>query len=514
MKQNRLFRYFLILSCLTFSISISAEAEPAEIYYFYASSCGHCRAIAEELLIPLKKKQPDISVRYLETGETENYSLLIDTEALLAPESPKQIPVLVSGNTIYSGEESIRTAFDSIIGNIISHEISPLPDELKFKERAHAQDKPRFDDTTDETNCSDDACARDTIWMAYFYQTGCRNCSRAEADIRYIRQRYPQIELRKFNVYDHAPLARFMAERASLGENFETPAIFVGDDELIGEDAITPASIEALAKKYPRGAPQFWNSASREKNEHAIVESFSKLGILTIFAAGLIDGLNPCAFATILFFVSYLTLARRKGREILLVGSSFSLGVFLAYLAVGFGFYKILDFTGSLLSALGRWVYGITALCCLIFAVLSFHDFLKARKGALNEMTLTLPDFLRSRINESIRKGRRAKHFIIQAFCSGIVISFLELACTGQIYLPTLIYVQSIPGLRVRSALYLLIYNIAFVLPLIAVFILAWYGTSSQHFQDFFVKRSAALKLAMSILFLCLGTWLASAVVL
>ncbi|NIO70696.1 MAG: hypothetical protein GTN71_17105, partial [Anaerolineae bacterium] len=53
------------------------------------------------------------------------------------------------------------------------------------------------------------------------------------------------------------------------------------------------------------------------------------------------------------------------------------LGVFLAYLVVGLGFYKVLDLLGGLLTTLGRWVYGLTALLCAVLAVFSFLDFLK-----------------------------------------------------------------------------------------------------------------------------------------
>ena len=45
----------------------------------------------------------------------------------------------------------------------------------------------------------------------------------------------------------------------------------------------------------------------------------------------------------IIFFVSYLTLSGHKGKQILLTGASFTVGVFLAYLLVGLGFYKVLD---------------------------------------------------------------------------------------------------------------------------------------------------------------------------
>jgi len=91
---------------------------------------------------------------------------------------------------------------------------------------------------------------------------------------------------------------------------------------------------------------------------------------------------------------------------------------------------------------------------------------------------------------------------------TGLVISLLELACTGQVYLPTIIFVSSMPELRLRAIFYLLLYNLLFILPLVVVFILAYFGTTSKDLTRFLQKRAAAVKLGMAVLFLALGGWL------
>ena len=53
--------------------------------------------------------------------------------------------------------------------------------------------------------------------------------------------------------------------------------------------------------------------------------------------AGFIDGLNPCAFATIVFLVSYLSFLGKKSKEILIYGIIFTFGVFIAYIIAGVG---------------------------------------------------------------------------------------------------------------------------------------------------------------------------------
>jgi cytochrome c biogenesis protein CcdA len=291
-------------------------------------------------------------------------------------------------------------------------------------------------------------------------------------------------------------------------QRLATPALFVGDDYLIGA-AITSEAVSALAEKYAAtGAERVWSGFDAEEAEQNIVARFESFGVLTVAFAGLVDGLNPCAFATLAFFVSYLALSGRQGKEILAVGTAFTLGVFLAYLSVGLGFYKVLDLLGDLLTTLGHWVYGLTGLFCAVLAVFSFLDFLKARRGDIGDMALNLPHTLRMRINAVIRKGRRSRAFVAGSFVTGIAVSFLELACTGQVYLPTIIFVASQSQLQARAIVFLVFYNVLFILPLVVVFILAYCGTGSKQLARFLERRAATVKLGLTLLFAALATWL------
>jgi hypothetical protein len=93
-------------------------------------------------------------------------------------------------------------------------------------------------------------------------------------------------------------------------------------------------------------------------------------------------------------------------------------------------------------------------------------------------------------------------------FVAGAAISVIEVACSGQVYLPTILFVLGVPGLRVRAGLYLLLYNLMFVLPLVVVFLLAYLGTTSQQLAQFINRRAATIKLATAGLFLLLVGWL------
>jgi len=522
--------YLLLALILTWGAGTAqAEGGPAvRMIYFTAESCSHCNVIINEVLTPLQAQYGDqIQIKVVEISDPANYEMLIRAEEVfdVAPEE-RGLPTLITGGQVLIGEDAIREQLPCLCDTCLKAGGTSWPDIPGLDEIAVEGESGMdlglgagMSGVEELEPCGpEDAVACEgpaPIWVAYFYEVGCQECSRAEYDIRYVQNKYPQLLVEEYNVQDDAALAEWLGARLGVPEKHRlaTPTFFVGDDYLIGTD-ITSEAMLALAEKYAStGAGQTWADFNPEEAEQSIIERFKSFGVLTVAFAGLVDGLNPCAFATLVFFVSYLALSGRQGRETLVVGVAFTLGVFLAYLAVGLGFYRVLDLLGDLLTTLGRWVYGLTGLFCAVLTVLSFLDFLKARQGEIGDMTLNLPHKLRMRINAVIRRGRKSRAFVAGAFVTGLVVSLLELACTGQVYLPTIIFVMSQPAMRVRAFVFLVLYNLLFILPLIVVFILAYYGTGSKQLTRFLQRRTATVKLGMALLFAALATWLTVSIV-
>jgi cytochrome c biogenesis protein CcdA len=121
-------------------------------------------------------------------------------------------------------------------------------------------------------------------------------------------------------------------------------------------------------------------------------------------------------------------------------------------------------------------------------------------------MALRLPDWIHRRIHGAIRAGSRLRYVALAAAGTGVVVSFLEFGCTGQVYLPTIVSVARRAGEdRALAVLYLLGYNVMFILPLVAVFLLAFFGTSSRRLTEVFRRHLAAIKFATAVLFVTLG---------
>lgn len=145
---------------------------------------------------------------------------------------------------------------------------------------------------------------------------------------------------------------------------------------------------------------------------------------------------------------------------------------------------------------------------CTVLAVLTFRDFFRVREGQATDMTLKLPISLRRRIHKVIREGSQVRAFVAVALVTGFVVSLLELACTGQVYLPTIMFVMSVPELAAQAFLYLALYCLMFILPLIVVFVLSYYGTTSEQLGRFINRHTGTIKLATGLLFVGLALWM------
>jgi len=504
------------------------ETEPeliAHAAFFYSTTCPHCKAVEEEVLPPLHAKYgTQLDIRAFNVESAEDYEVLLDLESRYGVHIA-EVPVIFIGDAVLEGEQAIREGLGAQIESCLQSAGCAPPTERQPGGEASAAESAQAVAIEEELGpgvtayrgTGTEGSGQPLVQMAYFFEQGCQECDRAWYDLRHLLGQYANLYLRVYHIGapENKVLNEALCQHYGVPEqkHLSTPALFVGDHYFLGE-GITLQRVKAAYQEYSvKGAPAPWELVTMrtEQAQARIVDRFRSFGLYTVVAAGLIDGLNPCAFATIIFFISYLAISGRKGREILSVGATFTLGVFLAYFLVGVGLWKFLQTVGFL-TALGRWLYLITALLCLVLALFSILDYRKARRGELEEMTLSLPHSLRMRINRVIRQTRRARAYVWVAFITGLAVSIIELACTGQVYLPTIIFVMGVPELRVRAFLYLLLYNLMFILPLVVVFILAFRGTTSKQLTRFLQARAATVKLAMSGLFLALAGWLLYAV--
>ena len=350
--------------------------------------------------------------------------------------------------------------------------------------------------------------------IVYFHKNGCADCRAVEKLLQELRRDIPGLKIRDYGIEtaDALRLNEAYSEKFKVPDRLRllAPAVFTGAGALV-KDRITAMELRRLLAQ-PAAADSDWliEPPTEPQNEvmaasgQRIEQRYRAVGWWLVIGAGLLDGINPCAFAAIIFLISYLTIARRGRREIFQVGAAFAAGMFAAYYLLGLGLAEILAGIAFFHTA-GVWLNRIMAIGVLFLAGFSIYDGIKCRRGQAAEMTLQLPDKWKAGIHTAIRTGARQSRFVLAALVAGVVVAVLELACTGQIYAPVILYIiktESRPG---GALLYLAAYNLAFVLPLLAVALAAGYGVGSATLTALMRRHAATVKFATAFLFLVLA---------
>jgi cytochrome c biogenesis protein CcdA len=330
----------------------------------------------------------------------------------------------------------------------------------------------------------------------FYASPGCRGCQRLlERTIPRIERRtgiplrvteHNILEAQEYEAFQEILRRRGLEERAY-------PALVVGDTVLQGETAIE-GELEDLLLKGP---------ATGVGEPAAARDTTAGLALVPILAAGLLDGINPCAFTTLIFLISALAVAGRSRAQVLQIGVFFSAAVFLTYLLIGLGFFQAVRMASvfPVVTALIHWVL-IAVL--LVFAALSLYDYFQLRSGRIDRVLLQLPRPIKRRLHRDIRSGARSAALVASSLVLGFLVSLFELACTGQVYFPTLVYLHQVrPDAGTIS--YLLLYTFAFILPLLIVFALSYWGISSQRLSRWIQGSMKPVKLLLAGLFLGLA---------
>ena len=227
--------------------------------------------------------------------------------------------------------------------------------------------------------------------------------------------------------------------------------------------SITIISILSLLALGAIALTGFWHPNAPEA---AMQKYLPQITFPTVLVAGVVDGINPCAFTVLLLFVTALTSTLQAGEanvtamrtRLLSMGGIYIAAVFLTYLALGVGLLKSLDFfTRQHVPA------RLGALLAILFGLWMLKDYFLPDVG----WRLQAP----ARIGIVARQmGKKAT--LPALIIGGFLIGLCTVPCSGAVYLGVL----SLLALQPTALLgytYLVLYNIVFILPLIVILIAA-----------------------------------------
>ena len=359
-----------------------------------------------------------------------------------------------------------------------------------------------------------------------FYAVGCRSCMEVERDILPgIEKKYGEkIIIEKYDIGIARNYGQMIRLEKLYGvEGGYVPEIIVSRYVLMGEREIKTGLDKVIEKSLSESQGAEAGGLTKEDvaayqapgaADSLILSRFESFSAYTVGIAGFLDGINPCAFTTIVFFITFLAFAGYRKRDMIIAGSFFTIAVFIAYFLIGLGilkFFRSLGAFGYLAFAINIFI-GSLAFLLGILSVLDYFKFRKT-KDAKTSM-LQLPQSIKNRIHSIVggdfRQDKKAARKTLLkiawiAFTAGFMVAILESICTGQVYIPTIAYVLKMPDKHMSALSYLLVYNLAFVVPLVVVFILGLYGATSNTFSRFMQKHLGFVKLSTAALFFTLA---------
>jgi len=230
------------------------------------------------------------------------------------------------------------------------------------------------------------------------------------------------------------------------------------------------------------------------------------ISLINIIGLAAVDAINPCALAVMaMVLMSILLYNPAKRKNILLGGLAFTLAVFILYFLYGLimiqFFSHLIPATGSL----SLYVFRGFGVLAILLGLLNFKDFLKYKPGGLaTEMPMTF----RPRVKMLIKKITSPKG----AFVIGLLVTLFLLPCTIGPYiiasgkLSFLSFLASIP--------WLLLYNAIFILPMMAVTLIIYFGvTTVENVSGWKEKNIHYLHLIEAIILIALGIAMATGLI-
>ena len=276
-----------------------------------------------------------------------------------------------------------------------------------------------------------------------------------------------------------------------------TPIIFAGDTYFVGYEDIKEAVDQGVIQN-------IMDTQSLLTIESAPDADFS---LITFVLLGFVDGVNPCAIAMLLLFISMLSFSDRS-KTLIKISFIFISAIYISYFLFGTLLYQTLSSLSGVAPILEIVPWVIVGISTVV-VILNFYDFvvtlLKKYDKIKNQLPNKIQQFNRKLMTAFTKKLEEGSLMIyVIAFFIGVIISFTEFLCTGQAYFTAILHLIHFSNHVGRGLLLLAIYNLIFVLPLIIIALVAVKTKSVMRVSSFMRKNLHWIKLFNVIVFLAI----------
>jgi thiol-disulfide isomerase/thioredoxin len=334
------------------------------------------------------------------------------------------------------------------------------------------------------------------VALHFFWSASCPHCLEARPFVEMLAEEFPWLRLHSLELSGHpAHVRRYQAMAAELGEQARSvPAFFVCGRLYLGFDSAGGMGAQlrqaALSCRHE-------GRAARQTGLDVLPgldASQMSLPLFTLAIAAL-DAFNPCAFFVLLFLLSLMVNARNR-RRMLLIGGVFVLVSGLLYFVFMAAWLELFLWIGAL-----SWVTRLAGLLAVTIGIVNIKDFFRFRQGP----SLSLSERARGRLFVRMRgllSSESLPMLLVGTVSLAVAANSYELLCTAGF---PMVYTRVLTlqaGSDTHYYLYLLLYNLVYVLPLLAIVLLFSFTMGRRKLSE---REGQSLKLLAGIMMALLG---------
>ena len=219
------------------------------------------------------------------------------------------------------------------------------------------------------------------------------------------------------------------------------------------------------------------------------------LKLAVVLSAAVIDSINPCAIGVILFLSSVLLKLSSKRGVMLRLGLVYIATIYIVYMLSGLG---LIWFQQSLIQHGFSEIVGITiGVLVIVLGLIELKDFFFYGHGFSLEIAPRYKKKLAEMAGQITLPG---------IIAIGGFVAIVELPCTGGPYLA--ITAMLATNFDLQAVIYLLIYNLIFVLPLVVLLLMIYFGSSTMLLKQWRESNRKWMNLGSGLLMIGLGVGL------
>ena len=346
------------------------------------------------------------------------------------------------------------------------------------------------------------------IPLYFFWSAACPHCAEARPFVEALPERYPWLRIESLETTRSSANRQLFADLAQVvGQEIRgVPSFFFCGAMLVGydDDAGRGRELASLLERChaylvaelepPATAPETAPTTAELPFVGRVDLAAWSLPLTTV-VIGALDAFNPCAFFVLLFLLSLMVHGRSRARMALIGGVFvfFSGALYFLFMAAWLNLFLVLEGLAVITTVAGA--------VAVALSLVNIKDFFLFGRG----VTLSIPERAKPGLFARMRGLVSADSLPTMLFGTAtlaVVANTYELICTSGFPLvyTRLLTLNELPG--ALYYLYLLLYNLVYVLPLLAIVVVFTLTLGARKLGE---REGRVLKLLSGIMMLGLG---------